>query len=336
MWKVLILSFWVGACLAIPHNPREETDEQDRFVQVPDFYGNMITIDNDVPVPPTGYFEAEHGVKFFLYTKNNPEVYQEILMDIDSIKNSNFNSNRKTRFIIHGWGNDVNSNFNIVVRRAMLEAADVNAIVVDWSDGTTSLSYLEARDRIYDVGPYVARFINFLYANKLIASYKDVNIIGHSLGAHVAGIAGKNTREKVAIIFGLDPAGPLFYMSEPERRLNFGDALQTVSVHTNGRFKGFYRPITNVDIYANGGWVQPGCGFDLDGRCSHARAYELFAEAATTQEFIAKKCNNFEEIEELQCAGIDDLVFVAETNQFNAQGIYNLDTNEEAPFAMGV
>lgn len=38
---------------------------------------------------------------------------------------------------------------------------------------------------------------------------KDVTIVGHSLGAHIAGIAAQPFRNKVAVIFGLDPASPL-------------------------------------------------------------------------------------------------------------------------------
>ena len=43
--------------------------------------------------------------------------------------------------------------------------------------------------------------------------------------AHVAGLIGKYVESgKVAAIFGLDPAGPLFYVNSHEGRLSETDA----------------------------------------------------------------------------------------------------------------
>lgn len=92
--------------------------------------------------------------------------------------------------------------------------------------------------------------------------------MGHSLGAHVSGFAAKRVYEKVnrkvAKIFGLDPAGPLFTKREDKDRLSRDDARVVVILHTDGGKFGFKSSFGATDFYANtGSAVQPGC-LDLD------------------------------------------------------------------------
>jgi len=69
-------------------------------------------------------------------------------------------------------------------------------------------------------------------------------IIGHSLGAHVSGFAGKNVKNgQVRTIIGLDPALPLYSFDSPNKRLNSNDAYYVESIQTNGGTLGFLKPI---------------------------------------------------------------------------------------------
>ena len=81
-----------------------------------------------------------------------------------------------------------------------------------------------------------------------------------SLGAHVCGATGKRTtRGRMDTIFGLDPAGPLFLLSDPDNRLASGDADYVENVHTDTVALGIGDAIGDVDYYPNGGMNQPGC-----------------------------------------------------------------------------
>lgn len=62
-------------------------------------------------------------------------------------------------------------------------------------------------------------------------------VVGHSLGAHIAGMAGKkliaNQRVRIAAIIGLDPAGVLFDVNETNYRLADTDADYVQVIHTD-------------------------------------------------------------------------------------------------------
>lgn len=64
---------------------------------------------------------------------------------------------------------------------------------------------------------------------------RDLNLIGHSLGAHIAGLAGKKliSFEKIGAIVGLDPAAVLFNVNESEYRLAHTDAEYVQVIHTD-------------------------------------------------------------------------------------------------------
>lgn len=99
-------------------------------------------------------------------------------------------------------------------------------------------------------------------------SLENINVIGHSLGAHVSGFAGKKVQNEtgrpVAKIFGLDPAGPLFSGKEEQDRLSKDDAREVFVLHTDGGKFGYRESFGAADFFANGGTaIQPGC-LDVD------------------------------------------------------------------------
>lgn len=91
-----------------------------------------------------------------------------------------------------------------------------------------------------------------------------MHIIGLSLGAHVAGFAGKKVKRKfgspVSWITGLDPAGPYYQKVFKSKRLSNDDAQVVEVIHTDAGFYGFPRSLGTIDFYPNGGaLIQPFC-----------------------------------------------------------------------------
>ncbi|KAG5668796.1 hypothetical protein PVAND_016722 [Polypedilum vanderplanki] len=87
---------------------------------------------------------------------------------------------------------------NNFIRQQLLDHADHNVVVVDWGAGaqTPKLSHVSAG----------------------LSGWNRINVIGHSLGGHVAGHTGKRTNGRIQAIFATDPAGPLFNINSPNDR----------------------------------------------------------------------------------------------------------------------
>lgn len=162
-------------------------------------------------------------------------------------------------FLVHGWRASEKEGGIFTLRESFIKNEDVNLITVDWEDMASNLYYFESARRTEDVGMAIAELIAFMVSDMGL-SFDRVHIIGHSLGAHTAGYAGKFTEGRVARITGLDPAGPYFYFKGPENRLDKTDAQFVDVIHTAVGSAGHYKELGHIDFFPNGGIFQPGCG----------------------------------------------------------------------------
>lgn len=250
-------------------------------------------------------------------------------------------SKNNSRCIIHGFRDGPDAIVNSRGRSAYASRGDFNVIVVDWSKGADTINYMLAKSRIYEIGPIVAQFIEFVlktYPDKVLLS--DVYLIGHSLGAHLAGVVGKSMKVgKIPVIFGLDPAGPLFSIKDPEKRLDVGDAEYVEVIHTDRGLQGLGEPMGTADFYPNFGLKQPGCGSDLDGACSHQRSAMYWAESITSNKgFWSVPCLGYEDIKNKTCTISTNpkITMGGEPpNKGKASGVYYLETASQSPFALG-
>lgn len=164
---------------------------------------------------------------------------------------------------------------------AFLAEGDYNVFLVDWEPLAASTFYLGPMANTGKVGKDAARFIDFLaqkgqlksqdvhfigewirviYNNSFIQCARS--ILGHSLGAHVAGNAGHETTSgRLGRVTGLDPALPgIHIFSSLETRLDPSDAMFVDVIHSCGGVLGYFQPLGHADYYPNGGTaVQPGC-----------------------------------------------------------------------------
>ncbi|KAE8589469.1 hypothetical protein XENTR_v10017574 [Xenopus tropicalis] len=251
----------------------------------------------------------EHiNTRFLLFTKENPDTFQEIrALTPGAISTSNFKASRKTRFIIHGFIEHGYDRWLTHMCATLLKVEDVNCFCVDWTGGAYAL-YSQAANNVRVVGAEVAHFIQFL-SNQYGYSAANVHVIGHSLGSHAAGEAGKRT-PGIARITGLDPAGPFFQNTPPEVRLDQSDAQLVDVIHTDASAIfpltgfGIGQSVGHLDFYPNGGKNMPGCKKSptlkyLDNYrifkgskeiifCSHIRSYKFYTESILTPDaFVA-------------------------------------------------
>lgn len=168
----------------------------------------------------------------------------------------NFDPRRPTRIFVHGYYSE--DELMKSYAKAYLNVGDFNFIAVDWLAGATTLNYPRARHRVREVGEALAVFIDHLVDMGM--NLEHLILVGHSLGAHVCGFAGKSTTSgKLPIIIGLDPALPLFSLKNRGHRLTYTDARYVQIIHTSGGFLGIKHPIGHADFYPNYGCKQPGC-----------------------------------------------------------------------------
>uniref|UniRef100_A0A5F7ZN57 Triacylglycerol lipase n=2 Tax=Macaca TaxID=9539 RepID=A0A5F7ZN57_MACMU len=247
------------------------------------------------------------NTRFLLYTNENPNNFQELVADSSTISNSNFKTNRKTRFIIHGFIDKGEENWLANICKNLFQVESVNCICVDWKGGSRT-GYTQASQNIRIVGAEVAYFVEVL-KSAFGYSPSSVHIIGHSLGAHAAGEAGRRTNGTVGRITGLDPAEPCFQGTPELVRLDPSDAQFVDVIHTDGApivpnlGFGMSQVVGHLDFFPNGGVEMPGCQknilsqiVDIDGiwqgtrdfaACNHLRSYKYYTDSIVNPDGFA-------------------------------------------------
>lgn len=284
------------------------------------------------------FYDAPSAVKFFLHTRRNDGREQLVLENTESVMQSTFDPTKPVRMLVHGWRNDETSDFIQIVKDAFLQADDVNVIALDWSKGGDTWNYWSARGKIGDVSEVLVRFINHLVGSGL-TSVGQVQMAGHSLGAHIIGLAGKKFNSpQIPVLVGLDPALPWFDTDKVDERIDAGDAQFVEIIHTNAGNLGVDIPIGNVDFYPNYGSSQPGCTLDVTGGCAHGRSYEFFAESIVNRNaFTAQQCDDYKpSITKKKCPGNGVFSYMGGSPvDTNASGVFYLQTNKKSPFGQG-
>nr|CAD7439914.1 unnamed protein product [Timema bartmani] len=255
-------------------------------IQLEDDQGNLQWVDLLEPVPKTRV--TEDNVTFLLYTRSNPTNPTTLRTGVDSSLGE-FNPKHETVLVIHGWTSNPSS-VSAITDGFIATGRDYNVIVVDWS-GPASPGYVTAIGNAREVGQIIATFIDYLASKGLSTSHID--IIGFSLGAQVAGIAGfRVSAGTVGRVTGLDPAGPLFNTASSKNKLDSADGDFVQVIHTNGGLQGYKGAIGHADFFPNGG----------SRSCAHHRAPAFYAESlARSTPFTATECGSYRDYSRNEC-----------------------------------
>ena len=235
------------------------------------------------------------------------------------------------RIIIHGWMSQTRGSFNRDIKNAYLQRGDFNVIVADWSTSAANLNYFSVVKLIETFGGYVAQFTKYLNERGGV-DFDDIYLIGHSLGAQIAGAAGKRIRpQRYNTIFALDPAGPKFRKKSTDFRIDPSDAKYVESIQTS-RNLGFLEPTGNATFYPNYGSYQKKCFYV---GCSHIRAYKMFVESLNSPlGFWGVRCLRREP--EFVCDDMNTAGYrMGGEPSIPKRGIFYVDTNSKEPFALG-
>ncbi|XP_025155365.1 pancreatic triacylglycerol lipase-like isoform X2 [Harpegnathos saltator] len=264
--------------------------------------------------------DAVAKTAFFLYTRKNPRQGQVLLLDdLDNIRNSFWDSKRPTRLITHGWHGNIDSVVCTLVRDAYLKAGDYNVILIDWQKAASYLIYWKSASSVPQVASRAALMLNFLEENAGL-NPDTTKLIGHSLGAHISGLAARFANSEINEVLALDPAKPSFSGKNPGSRVDKTDAFRVQVIHTSVGVLGMKEAIGTADFYPNGGGKQPGCSlWDLIGVCAHSRSYMYYAESIVNPKGFRA----------------DDVFMGGPILDAKAKGEYVLETASESPFALG-
>ena len=202
---------------------------------------------------------------FYLYTPKNVNNYDILDWNsTDHYESTIFNPILNTTIITHGWRGSSQESWLHKLKNSLLNVEDLNVIIVGWPGGAKT-EYTQAVANTRVIGIMIGILIENL-ANKFNISFDSFHLIGHSLGGHVVGYAGKHLDGRIGRISGLDPAGPFYKgLNYTEARLWHTDAKFVDVIHTDAQplikfGMGMYETCGHVDIYPNGGRTQPGCG----------------------------------------------------------------------------
>lgn len=200
-------------------------------------------------------------INYIYYNRATPDP---LILNGSNLKK--FVPKLETKIFIHGWYGSVNGSSALALKNAYLKRGDYNVIFVDWAS-YASVNYARAHCTLKSIGNAIGDFLHGLVrADKL--ELDEVHLIGHSLGAHLAGYVGQRIQYrtdglKLFRITGLDAAGPGFLGFPEDGRLDVSDALFVDAIHTNGGQFGYPQDYGDVDFYPNCGLFQPGC-LDFD------------------------------------------------------------------------
>ncbi|KAG7190862.1 hypothetical protein KM043_006925 [Ampulex compressa] len=290
---------------------------------------------NSLPLGAIATTKELASIFLRLYDGSTMNMYIDQPLENASLLATKIEGNKPTMLYIHGFTESLESKSVATIIRAYLKRNDHNLIGVDYRK-IAGFTYPKAALSAGDVGTAVAGALDKMVEHGLDPS--RLHIVGHSLGAQVAGYVGRNSSFEVPRITGLDPAGPLFHLID--LHLTASDARFVDIIHTDYGFYGIARTTGDVDFFPNGGRrVQPGCPtnatfFSNEDFCSHHRSWLYYAESVLNEAaFTSVKCSSQFQYSFGECAE-NEKTRMGFATPSNAAGSFYLKTANKSPYSL--
>ncbi|GJQ74719.1 hypothetical protein Trydic_g21570 [Trypoxylus dichotomus] len=287
MIPALIVIIFISC--AHSYNYTEETCEEDTLKVV---QAHLDFKKSDLIVTPS-------KLDYIFFNEQYP--YQEIILTDENL--NLINIELETKIIITGWIEGFDVKWAVDMKNAYVKRGPYNVIIFSW-DKYTYLPYDYATPLSRDLGYHLAEYIIYLM-NVIKLDLDKTHFIGHSMGSHIAGFAGKALLKKlgrrISRISSLDLAGPGFNLNPPHLRLHKDDADFVDGIHTNSFVLGYRYDYGTADFYVDGGIFQPGCESVAESFqkpvtcaslytllfCSHRRSRLIWIESINNDTMIA-------------------------------------------------
>lgn len=209
----------------------------------------------------------DHEPTFVVANTERPDVRIKGTVPPRAIVEAGFNPHKNTTIHVHGFTQSYPA--TPYLRRIRQMAAQnratdrENLIFMDYGKSVTS-GYAKSCAASGVVSSFLASFVMKLI--ELGADRKSIHLAGHSLGGQVIGLAAKKIRPPIGRITAIDASGPCFGRRHYNKNHSIapGDAEHVVILHFDDRLLGIPGQHGNIDVYVNGGSIQPGCGTSLE------------------------------------------------------------------------
>ncbi|XP_055844927.1 vitellogenin-1-like [Episyrphus balteatus] len=167
-----------------------------------------------------------------------------------------------------------------------------------------------------------------------IVPYYNIHLIGHSVGAHVAGAAARYFAQEKNIqlrrVTGLDPSQIFTGEQHMESKLNRGvadfvDVIHTTSYGAGSDSNG------DVDFYPSGpGSIPPGSTNIVDAMLKAIRYYAETVMPGGERSFMAVGCNSLKNYNKHRCHGIR--VPMGYTTPYDVKGDFVMKVKSKSPY----
>lgn len=209
----------------------------------------------------------DHEPTFVIANTERPDVRVNGTVPLQAILRAGFDPHKNTTIHVHGFTQSYPA--TPYLRRIRQMAAQnhaterENLIFIDYGKSVTS-GYAKSCAASAVVSSFLALFVMKLI--ELGADRKSIHLAGHSLGGQVIGLAAKKINPPIGRITAIDASGPCFgrWHYNKNHSIAPGDADHVVILHFDDRLLGIPGQHGNIDVYVNGGSIQPGCGTSLE------------------------------------------------------------------------